>query len=168
MVYFVLSPILSSLTWILMVQNNFSLSFNKPTDHGIILYYVQISWEIWEKMSAHVFASSCNCNLEWRSRSLKQLSEWRLSDLYDLAKFERNLCVNVWTSQRKTFFDKIILVKFSLLTLDMINENDVQQTSKFQQHNEFLQNQLRTLCDSSQISFCLLAPLWPWIKVKFT
>ena len=47
------------------------MSFNKPSNCGNILDFIQIHTYIWEKMDTNFFYVSYNSDLEWMSRSSK-------------------------------------------------------------------------------------------------
>ena len=70
------SPKCSSSLRLLIVQNKFTMSFNKPTGCGSI-HWNQANQEICEKNNAEVFAFS-NYDLEWRSLYFKLKSKCRV------------------------------------------------------------------------------------------
>ena len=75
-VYFIKSPEQSCFhfSWILIVWKNNKHEHQQRNSHGSIQNFVQISWEICQKMSTKFIALSCTCDLEWRWRSLKIIS----------------------------------------------------------------------------------------------
>ena len=98
-VYFIKSHQQSSLPWILiiLVQNNFTTSFNKPPGWGNILSLIQIDNQICEKMDTKVFdfihktvtLNSGQGHPKWHKNV-------ELSGLYHYTKSEKNWSVNVW------------------------------------------------------------------------
>ena len=68
-----------SFPWILLVQNEFSMNFNKPTGCGNILNFIQIYHKISEKVDTEVFDFSYNCESQGH---LNQYQSVELSSPY--------------------------------------------------------------------------------------
>ena len=63
-----------------------SMSFNKPKGRANTQNFIQIDTEISEKNDSEVFDFSYKCDLEWRTRSFKLVSNVEFSGFYHLFK----------------------------------------------------------------------------------
>ena len=116
-VYFTKSCQQRSLPWI--VQNKFSVSFNKPTGCGHILNFICINRRISEKMDTKFSYFSYNCDLEWRSRSFKLIPTCRAS-----YQVWRKWSVNVWTHANTKVNKKkkkVLNHRSKILSLNILN-----------------------------------------------
>ena len=88
----------SSLPYKVLVQNKFSMTFNKPTGRGNMLNFIQINCQISKKMDTGVFDVSYNCDLKWESGSSTDIKMWSLV-VSIIHLWKKSLCKYLNTSQ---------------------------------------------------------------------
>ena len=88
-VYFIKSPQQSSLPWMLLVQNKFSMHFNKPTGCGYTLNFMHIDCQISENMDTQISTSHTMVTLNEGLGYPNWYQNVELSGPYHI-KFERN------------------------------------------------------------------------------
>ena len=157
-----------------------------------ILWKIDLTWpsanhRLWQHIEVHpnqqrnfqengheVFDFLYSFHLEWRSRSSKWIQNTELSCLYHYTKYGKNQSTNVWIQanikskkkKRKKKGNHICMVRTLEYWMDEIKwlwclsqqQASIVYTISSKSYENFWGNWFR--------SFCFLALLWPWIKVK--
>ena len=146
--YFIKSCQQSSLPWIILLQNKFSMSFHISTGCGSRLNFIQTDTQIYKKMDTKVYDFSHNCHLERRSRSPKLASKCRAKWSPSSHKFGKiDLQMSDYMPMLKVGVFLLFLFFFFFFNTEWMRKNkyEVHHTNKSLQHTRFHSNWLKTL-----------------------